>query len=706
MNNNINKYLRLSMLISIAAVVVSIGFTACTDDTFVTEKQETAPVKGYQFSIPANMGGDQTRAIAYNSQTGGYDATFETTDKISVYNVTKQASSNNGLSPDADGKKANLVGNLTFSKFDNNTYQPTEVSPEVGDVLYLGYKGNGVFYSRNFSNEWESDDADFAVATVKITAINDGLITTEPATFVNQQSIYKISFTGLASNVLIKKVIIHSDHNVLVSSYYPNQGEWATGVGDVTYTYAGEGTDKHDLNFMLRFDYTLPQAEEATGNDKITFSLQCSDGHYYVGSKAAPDNGFMNSKYYEATVALEDMGLALALTDDATGNPVEFDVIIDSQKGAYTLSNNGYESEIEWRGGPKTLTFKNLSVQSNYGILRVMASYTAPDNSKEHFLVLNGENYLYSTKGSTAIDIWENCSLTISAATPTSSLALGGDTRINLSSGAVLTINSGELYVGGYVSYWSDSRIIIGKDGKLRAQYITPSIVKAASGYVLKTAVIDNITEFTVTPADPYQEPKALSEATTADIGKLIGSDGYMHVLHWDLPNGVKPVGVIADISSTGHGLAFATNRVEKKIQEPWGGIYTNRYFSWDNSDSGNNGKTTLEIFNEWATSNSVSFGTWRIPTMGDFQKMIINFRIDGDATDASYENMISNGFKAKLISAGLEIYEYIDFWTSTKEEAQIYMSMRTPEPNTCTCFFYGIGDEAKTSVLLPVLEF
>ena len=706
MNNNINKYLRLSMLISIAAVVVSIGFTACTDDTFVTEKQETAPVKGYQFSIPANMGGDQTRAIAYNSQTGGYDATFETTDYIAVYNVTKQASSNNGLSPDADGKKANLVGNLTFSKFDNNTYQPTEVSPEVGDVLYLGYKGNGVFYSRNFSNEWESDDADFAVATVKITAINDGLITTEPATFVNQQSIYKISFTGLASNVLIKKVIIHSDHNVLVSSYYPNQGEWATGVGDVTYTYAGEGTDKHDLNFMLRFDYTLPQAEEATGNDKITFSLQCSDGHYYVGSKAAPDNGFMNSKYYEATVALEDMGLALALTDDATGNPVEFDVIIDSQKGAYTLSNNGYESEIEWRGGPKTLTFKNLSVQSSYGILRVMTSYTDPDNSKEHFLVLNGENYLYSTKGSTAIDIWENCSLTISAATPTSSLALGGDTRINLSSGAVLTINSGELYVGGYVSYWSDSRIIIGKDGKLRAQYITPSIVKAASGYVLKTAVIDNITEFTVTPADPYQEPKALSEATTADIGKLIGSDGYMHVLHWDLPNGVKPVGVIADISSTGHGLAFATNRVEKKIQEPWGGIYTNRYFSWDNSDSGNNGKTTLEIFNEWATSNSVSFGTWRIPTMGDFQKMIINFRIDGDATDASYENMISNGFKAKLISAGLEIYEYIDFWTSTKEEAQIYMSMRTPEPNTCTCFFYGIGDEAKTSVLLPVLEF
>lgn len=705
MNNNINKYLRLSMLSSIAAVVVSIGFTACTDDTFVTEKQETAPAKGYQFSIPANMGGDQTRAIAYNSQTGGYDATFETTDYIAVYNVTKQASSNNGLSPDADGKKANLVGNLTFRKYNYSTGQETEVTPEVGDVLNLGYKGDGVYYSRNFSNEWESEDADFAVATVKITAINDGFITTEPATFVNQQSIYKISFTGLASNVLIKKVIIHSDHNVLVSSYNPNQGEWSTGVGDVTYTYAGEGTDKHDLNFMLRFDYTLPQAEEATGNDEITFSLQCSDGHYYVGSKAAPDNGFMNSKYYEATVALEDMGLALALTDDATGNPVEFNVIISSQEAAYTLSNNGYESELEWYGGPKTLTFKNLSVQSSYSILRVMASYTDPDNSKEHFLVLNGENYLYSKKGSYGINIWDNCSLTISAATPTSSLTLGGDTQINLGSGTVLTINSGELYVGGYVSYSSDSRIIIGKDGKLRAQNINTSIVKAASGYVLKTAVIDNITEFTVTPADPYQEPKALSEATTADIGKLIGSDGKVHVPNWDLPNGVKPVGVIADISSTGHGLAFATNHVEEMIQEPWGS-YPNRYFSWDNSNSGNNGKTTLEIFNEWATSNSVSFGTWRIPTKGDFQKMIINFSIDGDATEASYENMISNGFKAKLISAGLEIYDYIDFWTSTKEEAQIYMFMHYMEGNGSACSFFGIGDEAKTSVLLPVLEF
>lgn len=703
MNNNINKYLRLSMLSSIAAVVVSIGFTACTDDTFVTEKQETAPVKGYQFSIPANMGGDQTRAIAYNSQTGGYDATFETTDYIAVYNVTKQASSNNGLNPDADGKNANLVGNLTFSKYDN-TGQETEVTPEVGDVLNLGYKGYGVYYSRNFSNEWESEDADFAVATVKITAINDGLITTEPATFVNQQSIYKISFTGLASNILIKKVIIHSDHNVLVSSYNPNQEEWSTGVGDVTYTYAGEGTDKHDLNFMLRFDYTLPQAEEATGNDKITFNLQCSDGHCYVGSKAAPDNGFMNSKYYEASVALDDMGLALALTDDATGNPVEFNVIISSQEAAYTLSNNGYESEIEWHGGPKTLTFKNLSVQSSYGILRVMTSYTDPDNSKEHFLVLNGENYLYSTKGSNGISIWENCSLTISAATPTSSLTLGGDTHIDLGSGTVLTINSGELYVEGNV-YSSDSRIIIGKDGKLRAQYINQSIVKAANGYVLNTAVIDNIKVFTVTPADPYQEPKALSEATAADLGKIIGSDGKVHVPNWDLPNGVKPVGVIADISSTGHGLAFAMNLVEQTIQTEWGS-YPNRSFSWDNSNSGNNGKTTLEIFNEWATSNSVSFGTWRIPTMGDFQKMIINFRIDGDATEASYENMISNGFKAKLISAGLDIYDYIDFWTSTKEEAQIYMFMRNRKGKACTCSFYGIGNEAKISVLLPVLEF
>ena len=74
MNNNIIKSLRRTLLCTVAAAAVTIGFTACADEAFTTQNT-TAPANGYQVIIPSNMGGGDTRAIAYNSETGGYDET-------------------------------------------------------------------------------------------------------------------------------------------------------------------------------------------------------------------------------------------------------------------------------------------------------------------------------------------------------------------------------------------------------------------------------------------------------------------------------------------------------------------------------------------------------------------------------------------------------------------------------------------------------
>ena len=126
MINNIIKSLRRSLFCTVAAAVVTIGFTACADDSLVTQNTPApANVGGYKLSIPANMGGGGTRAIAYNSETGNYDATFETSDRIFVYNVTKDAEGykiykyDGGesyetafLNPDANGKTANLCGQI------------------------------------------------------------------------------------------------------------------------------------------------------------------------------------------------------------------------------------------------------------------------------------------------------------------------------------------------------------------------------------------------------------------------------------------------------------------------------------------------------------------------------------------------------------------------------------------------------------------
>lgn len=705
MNNNIIRYLRLTMLSSVAAVVVSIGFTACTDDTFVTEKQNAAPVKSYKFNIPANMGGDQTRAIAYNSQTGGYDATFETTDYIAVYNITKKAYGNNGLNPYTAGKTTNLVGDISFSQYNYETGVGTEVTPEVGDELYLGYKGSGMYYSRNFTDEWESE-ADFALAKVKITAINDGAVSTSSATFINQQSIYSIKFTGIPSGVKIKKVLINSAQNKLVSGYYPNE-EYVTSFGDVSYIYAGEGTDQHTLNFMLRFDNPPYNDPSITGNDVINFRLIGSDGHYYMGAKEAPANGFENSKYYEAEIAAADAGLALTLTNDATGKAVDFNVIIDSQEGAYTLTNNGYDAELEWHGGPNTLTMKNVTIRNSYNVLRVTPNFDNTENSREHILVLDGNNTLCSTNGSTGLSLWDNCSLTIKGATASSTLNFDGNTGLTLGRGSIITIQSGTVNISGYMGWTDESSIIITESGKLRGEYINQEIIKAANGYMLKTTRVDNYTEYSVTEAPPYEEPKALSEATAADIGKLIGSDGKVHVPHWDLPNGAKPVGVITYISETGHGLAIAMDNVKQDIPNEWGGYTRYNAFSWGNYDEGNNGKTAQEIFTEWANSNNVSFGTWRFPTKADLQNMILACRVDGDATEVNDIEMTCNGFRSILESTNMELWDYFDCWTSTIiDEHRVDINIYKNEAGANICYFYTSWGEENCFRILPVLEF
>ena len=148
MNNNIIKSLRCTLLNTVAAAVVSIGFTACADEMFETQNS-TAPTNSYKISIPASIGGGDTRAIAYNSQTDGYDATFETTDKIYVYNLTKDAGGAKKdeygswnityLYPDANGKKANLGRSWPLPWNQQTWSYIEEITPEVGDELMLFY---------------------------------------------------------------------------------------------------------------------------------------------------------------------------------------------------------------------------------------------------------------------------------------------------------------------------------------------------------------------------------------------------------------------------------------------------------------------------------------------------------------------------------------------------------------------------------------
>lgn len=683
------------MLSTVAAAIVFIGFTACSDEMTLT-KNSSAPADGYKVCIPASIGGGETRAIAYNSETGGYDATFETTDAIIAHYRTDNFAlhSREPLKPNVNGKSANLVGKLEFYSYNPDTQTETLVTPAVGDELHLFYKSTTYFdYSRDFSNQWDME-TDYAEATVKITAINDGTITTSPATFRNCQSIFDVNFSGIASGVKIKKMMIASNLDKLVSSYNILDPYQQDRFGSVTYTYKNEGTDQHKLTFLLRFA-TNPNSQSSEPGDVITFKAVGSDGHVYSGTKSVSAD-LENGKYYHADVAMADLGLAMTLTNNTTGELLDLSnyIGLDTRDYSYTATNNGYGTCIEWYGGDQELILKDLNMyNSNDGAIAVKCNEADPTNIIVHNLVLEGVNTLNVTGYHTSLTVQYNCSLKISSRSSGKLILKADDMGLNLwDNGTVLTIESGEVTVDGRFGIGTNSSCVITNSGKLRVltqKNYSSEGIKAGSGYVLQTATEGDYTVYTVKDAP---EPKALSEVTTADLGSIVGSDGKVYVPNCGLPEGVSPVGVITHISSEGHGLAIANEPIIiKKERDGW--LEPIQYFSWDNSAEANDGKTATQIFDDWKANNSVSFGTWRFATVADWQQMVLSCRIDGDATEAG-EEMVAEGLVAQLKQAGT-YKDYLDCWTGepNKEESGRWTSIY---------FDYGNWDEVNQSYIGP----
>ena len=706
MNNYNIKNLRQAMLSIAAAALVSISFMACSDDTFMTPNT-TAPADGYQICIPANIGGGDTRALTYNSETGGYDATFETTDGISIFQASQYSVLAYCLHPETNGKYANLVGKPQFY-----------TTPVVGEELVLLYKAEKpeFYYSLDFSKG--DIEVEYAFAIVTVESVDEGKITTSAATFQNPQSIFTINFTGINSDVKIKKMTISSAKKKLVNALYFNETTPNNNFGDVSYTYKEEGTAQRELTFMLRFASNQYGPQDVS-DEVITFSAIGSDGHLYIGTRSV-SNDLENSKYYHADVAMADIGVALTLTDDATGENVEIGQSIETKNAAYTLKNSGYNSTFWWFGGKNTLTLNGVTINnSSDTFLYVQTDYEDQDNTKEHYLVLNGENTVNSSENNPpALSVFENSTLNISASEGGKLILNGQGTNIGIYNNAKLTLESGEITVNGGLWINDGSYFVIKNSGKLRikANYFE-SGVKAANGYKLITATDGDYKVYTVTAADAYEQPKALSTATTEDIGKIVGSDGKIHVPNWDLPEGVTPVAMIASISSTGHGLAVSIERVKTWHAINGGGWY-NESFTWNNAGDNNNGKTATEIFNEWTTNNSVSFGTWHMPTVAEWQQMVLACRVNGDAAEVTDE-MVAEGLVSKLKETG-GFGNNLECWTgeSNAEGLMITVGFSTwywdsekqesyQGPNKLAVNYTSAEHlNGRYSNILPVLEF
>lgn len=313
-----------------AAIAAIALLTACSSDDNTAEEpttqtgQETEAVE-YTVSIPATIGDtDGTRAVSLNDETGGLDATFQTTDGIFVYDKTTDCYSTDNvdctfmlLHPDKNGSKANLTGTARFYARNGQGRRDPAVGHEL--MLIYGVRYNGIgdnptkthfIYTGQPGTLAGLSSYDFATADVTIESIEGSIssgftLTTTNADFHNQQSMFKLTLNGLdVDGDAIASVTVHSEKNKLVQTYNPatdaaTYGDLSITLNDAARTANGAGI----AYAALRFD-ALDEEEQ----DRITFTVTGTSGIPYVATKKTPKGGFQRGKFYRTTVSLVRKG--------------------------------------------------------------------------------------------------------------------------------------------------------------------------------------------------------------------------------------------------------------------------------------------------------------------------------------------------------------------------------------------------------------
>ena len=102
------------------------------------------------------------------------------------------------------------------------------------------------------------------------------------------------------------------------------------------------------------------------------------------------------------------------------------------------------------------------------------------------------------------------------------------------------------------------------------------------------------------------------------------------------------------------NGLAIAMKDVSESM------------LSWNNSGSNNGGKTAAEWCDAWNTSKPITDGTWRLPSIKDWQYMFIGC----GASDSYSDNPTSmeySPFASKLSTANGTALQPTYYWASTE---------------------------------------
>ncbi len=265
------KKIYIHMMMLAAMVVAGAAMTSC-------QKEEVATGK-FKMSINATMAGGNSKALSIEGTT--LNATWAEGEQVTVYKGEAEIGT---LTAQSAGESTTLDGTITGTIATN-------------DVLTLKFCSPDKYTSQDGTLEYIAANCDYATASVTVSSVNNGIVTTtnnSMVTFTNQQAIVKFTLqksdgTALPANP---------------SAFTVNDGTsdvvTLTSIPAATYTNPNNG------------DGVLYVALPAVSDKPITLTATVGDDTYTYTTSS--NKTFANGRYYEITVGMTQVLPACSYT--------------------------------------------------------------------------------------------------------------------------------------------------------------------------------------------------------------------------------------------------------------------------------------------------------------------------------------------------------------------------------------------------------
>ena len=299
MNMKMNKYFGIAL----AGAVVMAGCQKKEVDIHVEKPEQEAITWTIKVQAERNDG-PETRGLDIEGEDASITTLLQSIwkngEEVQVY-LGEDCIGTLAATPDAtDAHKATLSGTVTTTSITPGSTTLTLLTPRA-EWIYTGQDGTLLAADNSIEKKYHYTLA----ADVLVTGAANGVITTAPASFTNQQSIYRLSFRynngSTKTPIVTKSVTISSASNQLVLSQ-PLGGTPTTGSLFVLRSAAD--TDP--------FFVALRNGDQQ--NDEVfTFTVVDNDGVTYRGNKTIPADYKPNGSFVSVKNATLDKRLDLPL---------------------------------------------------------------------------------------------------------------------------------------------------------------------------------------------------------------------------------------------------------------------------------------------------------------------------------------------------------------------------------------------------------